>query len=107
MFMNDMDTLIPNLTDGNANTAWISYGFGTANYAGTIKEFGLALKLHDPTVVSKLTIQQNTGTGGSLPSTPTAPHPWTVRLRLARALEARMQLAPWTPPSRAQKRAPT
>jgi len=52
-FMNDMDTLIPNLTDGNANTAWISYGFGTANYAGTI------------TVVSKLTIQQNTGTGGS------------------------------------------
>lgn len=43
-FMNDMDTLIPNLTDGNANTAWISYGFGTANYAGTIKEFGLALK---------------------------------------------------------------
>lgn len=64
-FMNDMDTLIPNLTDGNANTAWISYGFGTANYAGTIKEFGLALKLQTPTVVSKLTIQQNTGTGGS------------------------------------------
>ena len=57
--------LIPNLTDGNANTAWISYGFGTANYAGTIKEFGLALKLQTPTVVSKLTIQQNTGTGGS------------------------------------------
>ena len=50
-FMNDMDTLIPNLTDGNANTAWISYG--------------LALKLQTPTVVSKLTIQQNTGTGGS------------------------------------------
>ena len=48
-FMNDMDTLIPNLTDGNANTAWISYGFGTANYAGTIKEFGLALKLQTPT----------------------------------------------------------
>ena len=44
---------------------WISYGFGTANYAGTIKEFGLALKLQTPTVVSKLTIQQNTGTGGS------------------------------------------
>ena len=65
MFMNDMDTLIPNLTDGNANTAWISYGFGTANYAGTIKEFGLALKLQPPTVVSKLTIQQNTGVGGS------------------------------------------
>lgn len=64
-FMSDMDTLIPNLTDGNANTAWISYGFGTANYAGTIKEFGLALKLQTPTVVSKLTIQQNTGTGGS------------------------------------------
>ena len=64
-FMNDMDTLIPNLTDGNANTAWISYGFGTANYAGTIKEFGLALKLQTPTVVSKLTIQQTTGTGGS------------------------------------------
>ena len=64
-FMNDMDSLIPNLTDGNANTAWISYGFGTANYAGTIKEFGLALKLQTPTVVSKLTIQQNTGTGGS------------------------------------------
>lgn len=64
-FMNDMDTLIPHLTDGNANTAWISYGFGTANYAGTIKEFGLALKLQTPTVVSKLTIQQNTGVGGS------------------------------------------
>lgn len=64
-FMNDMDSLIPNLTDGNANTAWISYGFGTANYAGTIKEFGLALKLQTPTVVSKLTIQQNTGVGGS------------------------------------------
>ena len=64
-FMSDMDSLIPNLTDGNANTAWISYGFGTANYAGTIKEFGLALKLQTPTVVSKLTIQQNTGTGGS------------------------------------------
>ena len=64
-FMSDMDTLIPNLTDGNANTAWISYGFGTANYAGTIKEFGLALKLQTPTVVSKLTIQQTTGTGGS------------------------------------------
>ena len=64
-FMNDMDTLIPHLTDGNANTAWISYGFGTANYAGTIKEFGLALKLQTPTIVSKLTIQQNTGVGGS------------------------------------------
>ena len=64
-FMNDMDSLIPNLTDGNANTAWISYGFGTANYAGTIKEFGLALKLQTPTVVSKLTIQQTTGVGGS------------------------------------------
>ena len=65
MCMNDMDTLMPNLTDGNANTAWISYGFGTANYAGTIKEFGLALKLQTPTIVSKLTIQQNTGVGGS------------------------------------------
>ena len=64
-FMSDMDSLIPNLTDGNANTAWISYGFGTANYAGSIKDFGLALKLQTPTVVSKLTIQQNTGTGGS------------------------------------------
>lgn len=64
-FMSDMDSLIPNLTDGNANTAWISYGFGTANYAGSIKEFGLAVKLQTPTVVSKLTIQQNTGTGGS------------------------------------------
>lgn len=64
-FMSDMDSLIPNLTDGNANTAWISYGFGTANYAGSIKDFGLAVKLQTPTVVSKLTIQQNTGTGGS------------------------------------------
>ena len=64
-FMSDMDSLIPNLTDGNANTAWISYGFGTANYAGSIKGFGLAVKLQTPTVVSKLTIQQNTGTGGS------------------------------------------
>ena len=64
-FMSDMDSLIPNLTDGNANTAWISYGFGTANYAGSIKNFGLAVKLQTPTVVSKLTIQQNTGTGGS------------------------------------------
>lgn len=64
-FMSEMDSLIPNLTDGNANTAWISYGFGTANYAGSIKDFGLAVKLQTPTVVSKLTIQQNTGTGGS------------------------------------------
>lgn len=64
-FMSDMDSLIPNMTDGNANTAWISYGFGTANYAGSIKDFGLAVKLQTPTVVSKLTIQQNTGTGGS------------------------------------------
>ena len=64
-FMSDMDSLIPNLTDGNANTAWISYGFVTANYAGSIKDFGLAVKLQTPTVVSKLTIQQNTGTGGS------------------------------------------
>ena len=64
-FMSDMDSLIPNLTDGNANTAWISYGFGTANYAGSIKDFGLAVKLQTPTVVSKLTIQQSTGTGGS------------------------------------------
>lgn len=64
-FMSDMDSLIPNLTDGNANTAWISYGFGTANYAGSIKDFGLAVKLQTPAVVSKLTIQQNTGTGGS------------------------------------------
>ena len=64
-FMSDMDSLILNLTYGNANTAWISYGFGTANYAGSIKDFGLAVKLQTPTVVSKLTIQQNTGTGGS------------------------------------------
>ena len=48
----DMDSLIPNLTDDNASTAWISYGFGTANYAGTIREFGLALKPQTPTVVS-------------------------------------------------------
>ena len=64
-FMSDMDSLIPNLTDGNAGTPWLSYGFGASNYAGSVQDFGLALKLQTPTVISKLTIQQNTGTGGS------------------------------------------
>ena len=64
-FMADMDSGLPALTDGNPSSTWSSYGFGSPAFGGVVKEFGLAAKLESPTVVSKLTIQQTGGSGGS------------------------------------------
>jgi len=64
-FMADMDSGLPALTDGSPSTTWSSYGFGSPAFGGVVKEFGLAAKLESPTVVSKLTIQQTGGSGGS------------------------------------------
>ena len=63
--MADMDSGLPALTDGNPSSTWSSYGFGSPAFGGVVKEFGLAAKLESPTVVSKLTIQQTGGSGGS------------------------------------------
>lgn len=61
-FMADTDRLLPQVYDGNPSTVWLSYGFASQTSA---VPFGLSAKLQTPTVVSKLTLQQNTGTGGS------------------------------------------
>ena len=64
-YMADMDTMLPYLTDGNANTAWMSYGFGTENFSGLVTGVGLAIKLQTPTLTNTVTIDQIGGTGGA------------------------------------------
>ncbi len=56
-FIDGMDTLIPNLTDGNAN---LPHGSATASAPQLRRHHqgGLALKLQTPTVVSKLTFSR-------------------------------------------------
>lgn len=64
-FMADQDGTLNQMTDGNSSTAWMSYGFATANFGGATDALGLAYQLEEQTTVSKLTIEQNGGTGGA------------------------------------------
>ena len=61
-FMSETDANLPKLADNNPATVWMSYGFGSGKLA---VPFALSAKLQTPTVVSKVTMQQNTGTGGA------------------------------------------
>ena len=61
-FMSETDANLPKLSDNNPATVWMSYGFGSGKLA---VPFALSAKLQTPTVVSKVTMQQNTGTGGA------------------------------------------
>lgn len=63
--MADQDATLPQTMDGNTATQWMSYGFGSANFGGTVDSFALAYELEEATTVSEVTIDQVSGTGGS------------------------------------------
>lgn len=63
--MVDQDAMLPQTIDGNPATQWMSYGFGSANFGGTVDSFALAYELEKETNVAGLTIDQVSGSGGS------------------------------------------
>ncbi|QRZ61570.1 serine/threonine protein kinase [Rothia sp. ZJ932] len=64
-FMADQDGTLGHMTDGNPNTQWMSYGFGSPNFGGLVNNFAISLELKEETTVSELVINQVSGTGGS------------------------------------------
>lgn len=64
-FMADQDATLGQMFDNNPSSAWMSYGFASANFGSIIQNFSLALELEQETPVSSLTIQQISGSGGA------------------------------------------
>ena len=63
--MAESDSLLGNLTDGNASTTWLSLAFGSANFGGLADSFYLSAKLDEATTVNSITINQVSGVGGA------------------------------------------
>lgn len=63
--MAESDSLLDNLTDGNASTTWLSLAFGSANFGGLTDSFYLSAKLDEATTVNSITINQVSGVGGA------------------------------------------
>lgn len=64
-FMADQDATLRHMIDGNRDTQWMTYGFGSINFGGLVDSFALSFELEEETKVSELVINQISGTGGS------------------------------------------
>lgn len=64
-FMADQDASLDQAIDEDPETAWVSYGFSSADFSQLISSVGLAVRFEEPTAMNQVSISQISGTGGS------------------------------------------
>lgn len=64
-FMADQDDSLTQTIDEDTSSAWVSYGFSSADFSQLISNVALAVRFEEPTEMNQVAISQESGTGGS------------------------------------------